>query len=91
MNDLEARARLGRDGKPVEGDRHGRGRIVRVRSHGAGAPVVIRNPMGKFPGRIQGWTTADDVSFDASRSDARTVTVTPKLAEEGQEIILIVE
>ena len=91
LSDLEARAQTGRDGKPLNGEAHGKGRVVRVKSRGAGQPVVIRNPIGSRVGRVSGWTSDDAAGIDLSRSDHRTLTITPEKAQEGQEFILIVE
>ena len=91
LSDLESRAQIGRDGKPLDGETHGGGRIVRARSRGVGQPVVLRNPVGNRIARIKGWTAADDASLDITRSNNKTIMVTPREAQEGQEFILIVE
>jgi len=91
LADLEARPQIGRDSKPLDGEAHGRGRVMRVRSNGPGQPVTVRNPLGAKVARIAGWTGADNASLDLDNSDHRTIVITPDSAQEGQEFILIVE
>ncbi len=88
---LEVRPPLERDGAPAHGARWGRGRVVRVRSRGPGVPVLVRNPLGRMPRRMEPYSAADRAAFSGGRSDPSVFTVTPTDAKKGRLLAMVIE
>lgn len=100
MPDQDLRARIGsfewrpplqRDGRPAHGAFWGRGRVVRFLSFGPGVPVTVRNPLGRSPHRLDGFTIADAASFDAEGQNHKTLRIIPRETPAGGIVTAILE
>lgn len=91
VEDVAHRPPVDRTGRPRHGDRYGLGTVLRTQSRGPGIPLKVRNPLGRKPVRLAGYSTADRGLLDGARSDASTITISNIDTPEGQEVVFILE